>query len=213
MRYSSASAGWRAGIVGKRYEETKWTWASYSAISSCDLQGDRWTYQVVRHLRARVGHIVGLIHSVHDDVRSATGMPRALRKLTLRVADAIALGLTSGNLGNASSCATKRQDSVSQHLRSTSHCISGQPVNLQSLNHARSTSFNLSQEFTLSCQPSRSLRKTYRGPSRRRPINCTLSLPLSNGIHQYPASDALQHTNTHDCVSRHSRSPWGLYVC
>jgi hypothetical protein len=66
--------------VGKRYEEMRWTWASY-AISCWSMHVDRYTHQVIWHLRTRVRHIVGLVHTIHDAVCNATTKPRVLSLL------------------------------------------------------------------------------------------------------------------------------------
>lgn len=50
----------------------------------------RCAYNLVWHLRTRVGRGVGLVQSIHDGVCDATAMPRVLMFLVVRLADAIA---------------------------------------------------------------------------------------------------------------------------
>lgn len=46
---------------------------------------------MIRDLRTRIGHVVGLIHAIHDDVCNATAMPRRLSLVEARCAGAIGL--------------------------------------------------------------------------------------------------------------------------
>jgi hypothetical protein len=49
------------------------------------------THKMIRHLRTRIGDVVRLIHTIHDDVCNATAMPRRLRLVEVWFAGAIRL--------------------------------------------------------------------------------------------------------------------------
>jgi hypothetical protein len=98
---------------------------------------------VVRHLRTWVGDIVRLIHAVHGEWFNATTMPRVLRVWVLRCADAIALGLTSGNFGRV-----KQRDGVRQDLLSKRVTI--KTAHLQAFLSLHSEKLDLAQQADIS---------------------------------------------------------------
>jgi hypothetical protein len=105
--------------VGKLYCQL---WTVVCIQRSCGFHGP--THEVIGHLRARIGRIVGLIHAVHCCRENATAMPRVSMCMTVLCVDAIAGVGVVILVAVAFSARQGPPRDISQPIRTLSPCTS-----------------------------------------------------------------------------------------